>query len=102
MEMNYASGARLSYSPFDVNGDGVFTSEDFFMVDTDGDGEPDTPVPYSGKESKVGIIPTPSIVNQPGGQQEVKYTSGADGNIEVTIENPGPGYQGRQSWRQLQ
>ena len=102
MEMNYASGARLSYSPFDVNGDGVFTSEDFFLVDTDGDGEPDTAVPYSGKESKVGIIPTPSIVNQPGGQQEIKYTSGADGNIEVTIENPGPGYEGRQSWRQLQ
>ena len=102
MEMNYATGARLSYSPFDVNGDGVFTSEDFFMIDTDGDGDPDTEVPYSGKESKVGIIPTPSIVNQPGGQQEIKYTSGADGNIEVTIENPGPGYEGRQSWRQLQ
>lgn len=106
MEMNYASGGRLAYSPFDVNDDGEFSSEDYFTleIDTDGDGVPDTEieVPYSGKESKVGIIPTPSIVNQPGGQQEVKYTSGADGNIEVTIENPGPGYEGRQSWRQLQ
>lgn len=101
MEVNYASGSRLSYSPFDLNGDQSFTPGDFLNVgDIDGDGEDDY-VPVSGKKSKVGIIARPSIASEAGGQREFKYTSGADGNIEVTVENPGPGFVGRQSWRQL-
>lgn len=101
MELNYASGSRLSYSPFDLNGDQSFTPSDFLNVgDIDGDGNDDY-VPVSGKKSKVGIIARPSIASEAGGQREIKYTSGADGNIEVTVENPGPGYVGRQSWRQL-
>jgi type IV pilus assembly protein PilY1 len=101
MEVNYASGARLSYSPFDVNGDDSFSVDDFVNVgDIDGDGEDDY-LPASGKQSKVGIIARPSILNDQSGGREIKYTSGADGNIELTFENPGPGYQGRQSWRQL-
>ena len=101
MEVNYASGSRLSYSPFDLNGDQSFTPGDFLNVgDIDGDGEDDY-VPVSGKKSKVGIIARPSIASEAGGQREFKYTSGADGNVEVTVENPGPGFVGRQSWRQL-
>lgn len=101
MEMNYANGSRLSYSPFDVNGDSSFSADDFVNLgDIDGDGQDDY-VPVSGKKSKVGIIARPSIASEAGGQREIKYTSGADGNIEVTIENPGPGFTGRQSWRQL-
>ena len=89
MEVNYASGSRLSYSPFDLNGDQSFTPGDFLNVgDLDGDGEDDF-VPVSGKKSKVGIIARPSIASEAGGQREYKYTSGADGNIEVTVENPG-------------
>lgn len=101
MELNYASGSRLSFSPFDLNGDQAFSPDDYINIgDIDGDGEDDY-VPASGKKSKVGIIARPSIASQAGGQREFKYTSGADGNIEVTVENPGPSFVGRQSWRQL-
>lgn len=102
MELNFNSGSRLDYTPFDVNGDGVFNSGDLLNVgDIDGDGEDDF-VPVSGRKSKVGITSTPSIMGDGSGQSEFKYMSGSDGNIEVITENPGPGFEGRQSWRQLE
>ena len=101
MELNLYSGARLDFSPFDLNGDLAFTSLEYVNVgDIDNDGVDDY-APVSGKKSKVGIIPTPSIVNGQGGDQEYKFTSGSSGAIEITTENPGPTYGGRQSWRQL-
>ncbi|MDF1589444.1 MAG: PilC/PilY family type IV pilus protein [Gammaproteobacteria bacterium] len=101
MELDLNSGARLEYSPFDINGDSVFTRDDFVNIgDIDGDGQDDY-VPVSGKKSKVGIIPRPSITQSEGGQKEYKYTSGSTGTIEVTVENPGPSFGGRQSWREL-
>lgn len=110
MELDLRTGARLQYSPFDTNDDGFFNEEDWICIENcerDGDGnliDPDNAVliPASGKKSQVGIIPTPSIAAEAGGQREFKYTSGSSGDIEVTIENPGPGFEGRQSWRQLE
>jgi type IV pilus assembly protein PilY1 len=107
MELDFASGARLAYSPFDINGDGNFDGADYICIancELDADGNPDperVDVPASGKKSEVGIISSPSIANEAGGQREFKYTSGSSGNIEVIVENPGPGFEGRQSWRQL-
>jgi len=101
MELDLYSGARLSFTPFDLDNDGLFSTTDYVNIgDIDGDGVDDY-VPVSGKKSKVGIIPTPSITSEAGGAKEFKFTSGSTGTIEVTVENPGPSYQGRQSWRQL-
>jgi type IV pilus assembly protein PilY1 len=104
MELDLYSGARLAYTPFDLNGDGVFDDKDYIHVDLNGDGMVDAGelfAPASGKKSQVGIISTPSVVNSQDAQKEYKYTSGSSGAIEVTVENPGPNFSGRQSWRQL-
>ncbi|GAB4357760.1 MAG: PilC/PilY family type IV pilus protein [Immundisolibacter sp.] len=96
MELDALTGGRLAFTPFDLDGDGEFTTADYVTVTIDG--EP-VDVPVSGKKSKVGVIKTPGIV-QAGGLEH-KYTSGSTGGIEVTLE-PGDIGAGRQSWRQLQ
>jgi len=103
MELDARDGSRLNYSPFDLNNDRQFTVGDWVQVDFDvnGDGTVDAndKLPASGKQSKEGIIPTPGIMMGP--TEEVKYTPGTSGNVEVTRENPGPTGTGRQSWRQI-
>lgn len=103
MELDAASGAHLSFAPFDLTRDGFFDKADYINVgDTDGDGNDDY-LPPGGKKSKVGIITTPGIISGPASnpKREFKYNSGSNGNIEVTGENAGPGYTGRISWIQL-
>jgi type IV pilus assembly protein PilY1 len=99
MELDALSGARLTSTPFDMNRDGEFNDEDNVEVDIDGDGVPDLAVPVSGIQSEVGITPKPGILAGP--NAEYKYTPGTTGNIQVTVENPGPSATGRQSWRQI-
>ncbi len=102
MEIDSATGARLPYSPFDVNNDGVFDLNDYIDAgDITGDGVADAEVPASGRKSTVGIIPMPAVVTRESGRKEHKYESGSTGQIEMILENPGPGDFGRQSWRQL-
>ena len=98
MEIDAQSGSRLDVSPFDLNGDGVIDQNDWVMIDTDGDGVKDTKVPVSGKQSGVGIIKTPGVIST--GGNELKYTSGSSGDIEVTTESSGDKL-GRQSWIQI-
>lgn len=98
MELDADTGARLTTSPFDVNGDGIINQDDWVGIDTDGDGVIDDRVPVSGKESTVGIIKTPGVIST--GENEKKYTSGSSGAIEVVTESGGDSL-GRQSWQQL-
>lgn len=98
MEMDGQTGSRLTISPFDNNGDGVIDENDWIHIDTDGDGVKDTWIPVSGKKSGVGIIKTPGVISM--GNQELKYTSGSSGDIEVTVESSGDNL-GRQSWIQI-
>lgn len=99
MEINANTGARLAYSPFDVNGDSHFTSADFIsFVDQNGNTQT---VPPSGVGSQVGIIPAPGILSSNLGQIEYKYTPGSSGEIGVNVENPGTANTGRQSWKQV-
>ncbi len=101
MELDALNGARLSESPFDLDDDGAINTNDYVQYDSDGDGDIDADdewVPVSGKESTVGIIKTPGVIST--GDDEVKYTSGSSGNIEVTTESSGDSL-GRQSWIQI-
>ncbi|WP_198262661.1 pilus assembly protein [sulfur-oxidizing endosymbiont of Gigantopelta aegis] len=100
MEVDAVSGARLPYSPFDFDGSGTFGQADFVTISVIINGTPTTiKVPASGKHSNEGIISTPGIIAGDG--IEYKYNSGSSGGIMVTGENPGPGYEGRVSWKQL-
>jgi type IV pilus assembly protein PilY1 len=94
MELNALNGALLDAPPFDNTSDGLFNLEDY--IDTDGDGEGDEV--QAGKRFDE-IIPTPGIL--PDETKEYKFTPDSGGNLEVTVENPGAGNVGRQSWGQL-
>ncbi|EAR61471.1 pilus assembly protein [Neptuniibacter caesariensis] len=101
MELDAETGSRLTISPFDLNDDGSINSGDYVRYDSDGDGDIDSDdelIPVSGKKSTVGIIKTPGVIST--GDDELKYTSGSSGNIEVTAESSGDKL-GRQSWIQI-
>lgn len=120
MELDAFSGARLPYSPFDLNLDGAFGEEDYVCTENCNDDDTKVSVAASGKKSKVGIIPTPGILSGGVGGQggsggdgdkkkvnpceegaECKLASGSTGAQEQTRENPGRGDYGRQSWHEL-
>lgn len=95
MELDADSGGRLDIAPFDLNGDGLFTSSDY-AASSSGDS-----VPPSGRKSDVGILPTPGILKSAGSGTEYKYFSGSTGGIQSVTENRGTAGTGRQSWRQI-
>ncbi|MDP2325713.1 MAG: PilC/PilY family type IV pilus protein, partial [Gammaproteobacteria bacterium] len=96
MEIDALSGSRLTESPFDLNRDRSFDTDDFAPLPGDPDGRE---VPVSGRKSSQGIIKTPGIVTDD--RIEYKFASGSAGGIDTTIENAGK-QRGRQSWRELQ
>ena len=93
------SGARLSGTPIDLNGDGKVDDDDMVMIN-------DSPVAASGFKSQVGIIDTPAVINCENGI-DCKYTSGSSANLWMVKEkapeaaNPTQLPARRQSWRQL-
>jgi type IV pilus assembly protein PilY1 len=100
MEIDAESGGRLGYSPFDVNGDGLFTTSD--LIDFDGAGSSggaNPAVAASGRKSGVGIIPTPAILAR-GAGDATKYVAGSKGGQPVGVRNIDK-HLGRQSWQQL-
>ena len=100
MELDAYSGARLPTTPFDLDGDGLFTISDL-VTDSSGND-----VVTSGKKSTVGILPSPGIlkdntVTGTSGGREFKYFSGSSGAIERVTESRGASGVGRQSWREI-
>ena len=93
MEIDAVSGSRRATTPFDLNRDTAFNSEDQIVVGG-------VRISVSGRQSKEGIIKTPAIIAA--GAFEVKLASGTTGGIDTTIEPP-PGVApgGRLSWRQM-
>ena len=94
MEISPRTGSRLSYSPFDLNGDGEFDSED---LTAEG-------VPASGKRildsngNNGGLASTPTVGMCDG--KECVFTSTTNGEIDKFTNNSAYNI-GRQSWRQL-
>ena len=98
MELDSTNGGRLDVSPFDLNHDGAFDSQEYVTIDDGNGGTIDVPV--SGKKSQVGIIQKPTVISA--GKKEYKYSSGSkDAEIEMTTESTDAGGKGRASWRQL-
>lgn len=96
MELDARTGSRLTYSPFDVNADGKFSTADFLPVtENDVSGS----APPSGVKTEGGAAARPSVMAGEG-QQERKYVSTSEG-LQTVVENPGPWDTGRQAWRQL-
>ena len=91
MEIDAISGARFSFSVFDLDGDGLFDGGDYVTL-PDG-----TTVPVSGQRFNE-IISQPVVIDA--GEKEYKYISGSSGNIK-TVTEKGDFTKGRQSWRQI-
>lgn len=108
MELDLLDGSRLDTSPFDLNNDGEFDSEDLVQASEDDDEDTtDDNVPASGIYSEEGILQTPGVGDGRYGTEETgkavqyKYLPGSSGEVQVVIENPRLGGNGRQSWRQI-
>ncbi len=97
MEVDAIDGRRLEYSVWDVNYDKTDLDVDDFRDIGGGEMRQVT-----GAKSKVGAVATPTIVNLPGGQRQIKILSGSSGQIETIHEAPGAVARGRQSWIRLQ
>jgi type IV pilus assembly protein PilY1 len=98
MVLDLASGGRLDTTPFDLNEDGAFNSND----NVNGD-------PTSGMMLNGGIAAAPAVVSDTdtknkkdgGSGCEWGLTGTSDGNAQAVCLNPGPRAVGRQSWRQV-
>lgn len=96
MEFDPETGNRPSFSVFDLNDNGSFTSADFVTVTIDG---VSVNVPANGIKSTEGIIKSPAIIS--GGGKEYKISSGTTGNV-LMVSEQGSTTRPRPAWRQLQ
>ena len=84
MILNATTGVLSQKPVFDVTGDGTVDSS-----------------AYGGRQSKVGIVKTPAVIQSPTGDH--MYFGGQGGNVEKVTTTPGDEDEfGRRSWRQLQ
>lgn len=95
-EVDAFSGASLSYSVFDFDGDGLFDSDDYVDYTSGGTAESS---PVSGKKlAGEGLLKSPTVISA--GEKEYKVGSGTAGGIVVVTEKGTTGAP-RASWRQL-
>ena len=96
MDMDALSGSRLPYSPFDLNRDKEYNSEDYIS-----DGS--VAVPPTGRGSDA-ILTAPAFLQGDKSDYAVTTSSGSESDkntIGIDRSNAGPAGRGRQSWRQL-
>lgn len=95
-ELNAVTGGRLDESPFDVNGDGNFTTADQVSVLIGG---VLTLVAVSGRQSQVGITQAPTIIA--GDAAIIKVTSGSTGETEAIKNKKSAPSTTRRYWREI-
>jgi type IV pilus assembly protein PilY1 len=99
MDMNPETGSRLTFTPFDINGDNNFTSGDFVTYGG-------VQIYVSGLASTIGIVPQPTVIAASPGR-EIKVLSGSSGGLMSVLEqSPGSPPSGarvgkRITWREL-
>jgi len=99
MELDAASGARLTTVSIDLNQDGQFDAYDYSYLSSGSlQCSTTTCVPPSGILYNQ-IITAPAILTSL--TSETKYISGSSGSIEKVNENLGSDRLGRQGWRQI-
>ncbi|MFC1665486.1 fimbrial assembly protein, partial [Pseudomonadota bacterium] len=96
MELDAETGAALTISAFDFDGDDEFLYIDNIGYSSD---TVDYVAGAGGRKSVVGITSEPTILADD--SREFKYSSGSKGGIEAIKENPGPQSHGRETWRQI-
>ena len=95
-EIDALTGARLSYSVFDYNGNGTFDASDYASY-TSGGSTVSNPV-SSKKLDSQGLLKSPTVISA--GEVEYKVGSGTAGGIVVITEKGTTGAP-RTSWRQI-
>jgi type IV pilus assembly protein PilY1 len=110
MNLNAITGERMTFSPYDFNGDKAFNAADLISVVINGNS---VSVPASGVSGdaimqRPGVAAKPEIddgTNPPsgscGGGGAVGAVPLSDANTETIDLCFGPGASGRQSWRQV-
>lgn len=103
MELNLYTGGQLNYEVFDANNDGKIDDDDRIPGDDDGDegdGEGGDKEPPSGIDPGIGIIQTPTVIEDCEDGDECKIVSGSSGEAKV-IREEGIEPVGRINWEQL-
>lgn len=95
-EIDALTGARLAYSVFDYNGNGIFDASDYASY-TSGVSTVSNPV-SSKKLDSEGLMKSPTVISA--GEVEYKVGSGTAGGIVVITEKGTTGAP-RTSWRQI-
>jgi type IV pilus assembly protein PilY1 len=108
MELDIRDGSRLEFSAFDFTDDGKFDEDDHVEISTGGSTEK---VPVSGIVSQEGILSSPVVQTAgsggggggggPEGCEDIKYSSGSTGGVQITRNKCDPRDRGRLAWREL-
>jgi hypothetical protein len=81
MELDARDGSRLSDTPFDLNGDGVFDNQDLIISPAAGGSTQNADVAVSGAKSQNGILSAPSLIVGEGGIVDYIGVANTDGTI---------------------
>ena len=97
MELNALDGSRLSESPFDINGDGIYNKDDLVISIAAGGGSGNSKVAASGVKSKSGILSEPELIEQTGALLDYIGIGNSSGTVGLGDVLGGSGGSGSSS-----